>query len=117
MALRFGAFLAPVHNLGENPTLQLRQDIELIQHVDRLGFDEAWVGEHHSGGTEIVSSPEIMIAAAAEITTRIRLGTGVVTLPYHNPSWSRAVSLSSTTNCAVGLRSASVRVRSPTMLT
>jgi limonene 1,2-monooxygenase len=83
--LRFGSFIAPVHATGENPTLQIRRDIELIEHLDNLGFDEAWIGEHHSGGFEIIASPEILIAAAAERTRRIRLGTGVVTLPYHNP--------------------------------
>jgi len=83
--LRFGSFIAPVHALGVSPTLQLRGDIELLEHLDRLGFDEAWIGEHHSGGMEIIASPEILIAAAAERTRRIRLGTGVVTLPYHHP--------------------------------
>ena len=71
--------------LDENPTLQIRRELDLIEHLDRLGFDEAWLGEHHSGGAEIVASPEILIAAAAERTRRIRLGTGVITLPYHNP--------------------------------
>ena len=83
--LRFGSFIAPVMPLGENPTLQIRRELDLIEHLDRLGFDEAWLGEHHSGGAEIVASPEILIAAAAERTRRIRLGTGVITLPYHNP--------------------------------
>jgi len=83
--LNFGTFIAPVHSLGENPTLQIRRDIELVEQLDRLGFHEAWFGEHHSGGTEIIACPEIAIAAAAERTSRIRLGTGVVTLPYHNP--------------------------------
>lgn len=83
--LKFGSFIAPVHAINDNPTLQIRRDIELIEHLDRLGFDEAWVGEHHSGGLETVGAPELIIAAAAERTRRIRLGTGVVTLPYHNP--------------------------------
>ncbi|MDE0335423.1 MAG: LLM class flavin-dependent oxidoreductase, partial [Defluviicoccus sp.] len=69
----------------ENPTLALDRDLALVAHLDRLGFDEVWVGEHHSGGMEIVASPEIFIAAAAERTGRIGLGTGVVTLPYHHP--------------------------------
>lgn len=81
----FGSFIAPVMNVGENPTLQIRRDLEMLEHLDRLGFDEAWIGEHHSGGAEIIASPEMMVAAAAERTRRIRLGTGVVTLPYHNP--------------------------------
>ncbi len=82
---RFGTFLAPFHATGENPTLALARDMALVEHLDRLGFDEVWIGEHHSGGMEIIASPEIFIAAAAERTRRIRLGTGVVSLPYHNP--------------------------------
>jgi limonene 1,2-monooxygenase len=83
--MRFGSFIAPVLPLGENPTLQIRREIELIEHLDRLGFNEVWVGEHHSGGAEIIASPEILLAAAAERTRHIRLGTGVITLPYHHP--------------------------------
>src|SRR3954451_24882936 len=82
---RFGIFLAPFHPVGQNPTLALQQDLELIEHLDRLGFDEAWIGEHHSAGYEIIASPEVFIAAAAERTRRIRLGTGVSSLPYHQP--------------------------------
>ena len=83
--LRFGIFHAPFHPVGQNPTLALHQDLELIQHLDRLGFDEAWIGEHHSAGYEIIPSPEVFIAVAAERTERIRLGTGVSSLPYHHP--------------------------------
>ena len=83
--LRSGVFLAPFHGLGENPTLALERDMELLVHLDRLNYNEAWIGEHHSGGFEIISSPELFIAAAAERTRHIRLGTGVVSLPYHNP--------------------------------
>ena len=83
--IRFGTFLAPFHSVRENPTLAFDRDLALVDHLDRLGFDEVWVGEHHSGGMEIIASPEIFIAAAAERTRRIMLGTGVVTLPYHHP--------------------------------
>ena len=83
--IRAGIFLAPFHPLDEDPTLALQRDLELIEHLDRLGFDEAWIGEHHSAGYEIIASPELFIAAAAERTRRIRLGTGVISLPYHNP--------------------------------
>jgi limonene 1,2-monooxygenase len=83
--LRFGAFIAPFHPLGENPTLALERDIELVQHMDRLGFDEAWIGEHHSAGYELIASPELFIATLAERTRNIRLGTGVSSLPYHHP--------------------------------
>ncbi len=83
--LEFGAFLAPHHPIGEHPTLMLQRDLEFAAHLDRLGFDEVWFGEHHSSGWESIASPELMIAAAAERTQRIRLGTGVISLPYHHP--------------------------------
>ncbi len=83
--LQFGIFMAPFHPPGQNPTLALERDLDLITHLDRLGFDEAWIGEHHSGGYEIIASPELFIAVAAERTKNIRLGTGVVSLPYHQP--------------------------------
>ncbi|MET0385181.1 MAG: LLM class flavin-dependent oxidoreductase [Polyangiales bacterium] len=78
-------FLAPFHPLDEDPTLCIQRDLALMQHLDELGFDEAWIGEHHSAGYEIIASPELFIAAAAERTRRIRLGTGVISLPYHHP--------------------------------
>ena len=87
MRMRFGTFMAPFHPPEHNPTLSLENDLELLQHMDALGFDEAWIGEHHSAGSEIIPSPEIFIMAAAERTKNIRLGTGVVSLPYHNPLW------------------------------
>src|SRR3954451_17768766 len=83
--LRFGIFLAPFHEPHRNPTLALERDLELIERLDELGYDEAWIGEHHSAGFEIIASPEVFIAAAAQRTKHIRLGTGVSALPYHHP--------------------------------
>jgi limonene 1,2-monooxygenase len=83
--LRTGIFLAPFHALGENPTLAIERDMELVEHLDRLNYHEAWIGEHHSGGFEIIACPEMFLAAAAQRTRTIRLGTGVVSLPYHHP--------------------------------
>ncbi len=83
--LQFGIFMAPFHPTGQNPTLALARDLDLITHLDRLGYDEAWIGEHHSGGYELIASPELFIATAAERTQHIKLGTGVVSLPYHHP--------------------------------
>lgn len=83
--LRLGVFLPPFHGLTENPTLCFERDLDLAQFADDLGIAEFWYGEHHSGGYEIIGSPELMIAAAAQRTKRIKLGTGVVSLPYHNP--------------------------------
>ena len=83
--LQFGAFLAPHHPVGEHPRLQLQRDLHFVEHLDRLGFDEFWCGEHHSSGWEMIASPEMFLAAAAERTARIKLATGVISLPYHNP--------------------------------
>ena len=83
--LRFGIFMAPFHPEHENPALCLQRDLELVSWLDELGFDEAWIGEHHSAGYEIIGSPEVFIAAAAERTRHIKLGTGVSSLPYHHP--------------------------------
>ncbi|WP_197082609.1 LLM class flavin-dependent oxidoreductase [Bradyrhizobium sp. LTSP885] len=83
--LRHGIFLAPFHDVEEDPSTCLQRDLELVELVERLGYEEAWVGEHHSAGFEMIASPELFIAAAAERTRRIYLGTGVVSLPYHNP--------------------------------
>ena len=83
--MKFGIFMAPFHWLGENPTLCLERDMETIEWLDHLGFDEAWIGEHHSAGWETIASPELFIAAVAERTRHIKLGTGVISLPYHHP--------------------------------
>ena len=83
--MRFGVFLPPMHRTGINPTLLLHRDLELVEWLDALGYDEAWIGEHHSAGSELIASPEVFIAAAAQRTKRIKLGTGVNSLPYHHP--------------------------------
>jgi len=85
MSLRFGIFMPPMHKTGVNPTLALHRDLQLLEHLDKLGYHEAWIGEHHSAGSELIASPEVMIAAAAERTKHIKLGTGVNSLPYHHP--------------------------------
>ena len=86
--LRFGAFVPPHHlPVNYNPTYALQRDVELVQMLDTIGFDEAWFGEHHSGGAEPIGDPMLFIAHVAAQTRYIRLGTGVVSLPYHNPLW------------------------------
>ena len=84
--MKFGVFMAPLHHhVGDNPILSYSQDLEFIEHLDRLDFDEAWIGEHHSGAVEIIAEPVAMIAAASQRTRHIKLGSGVVDLPLHNP--------------------------------
>ena len=110
------SFYAPFHPVGQNPTLALEYDLERVAELDRLGYDEAWFGEHHSGGYELIGSPEIFIAAAAERTKHIKLGTGVVSLPYHHP-WlvaDRMVQLDHMTRGRVHLRHRSRRAARPT---
>lgn len=83
--MKFGAFFAPFHSEKINPTLALERDLDLIQWLDKLSFDEAWIGEHHSGAYECIASPEVFIATAAERTRHIRFATGVSSLSYHQP--------------------------------
>lgn len=83
--LNFGVFVTPFHPVGQSPTVALEYDLDRTVALDRLGYDEVWYGEHHSGGYELIACPEVFIAAAAERTKHIRLGTGVVSLPYHHP--------------------------------
>ena len=86
--LRFGSFIPPHHlPVNYNPTYALQRDVEIVQLMDTIGFDEAWFGEHHSGGAEPIGDPMLFIAHVAAQTKHIRLGTGVVSLPYHNPLW------------------------------
>ena len=84
-SLKFGTFIPPIHPIRENPSLCIERDIQLVESMDSWGYDEAWFGEHHSAGTELYSSPELMILAAHYRTKRIKLGTGVSSLPYHHP--------------------------------
>src|SRR5438552_8823915 len=83
--LTFGIFLAPFHRVGENPTLAIARNMELLEWLDPLGYEEAWIGEHHSAAWELIASPELVIAAVAERTRHIMLGSGVTSLPSHNP--------------------------------
>lgn len=88
MALKFGTFMAPFHTpVGQDPTAAYERDLDIIKHMDKLGFEEAWIGEHHSCGAELIPEPMIFIAWAAPQTKHIKLGAGVVSLPYHNPLW------------------------------
>ena len=85
--LRFGIFLAPFHPAGENPTLALQRDLELVEHLDRLATTRRGSASTTRPAREIIASPEIFIAAAAERTQHIKLGTGVTSIAYHNPLW------------------------------
>ncbi|MXZ88060.1 MAG: LLM class flavin-dependent oxidoreductase, partial [Dehalococcoidia bacterium] len=83
--LKFGLFMAPYHPVRDNMNLTIRRDVRTIQWLDELGYDEVFIGEHHSGGWEPISSPEVFIAHVAQETESIKLGTGVLSLGYHHP--------------------------------
>jgi limonene 1,2-monooxygenase len=82
--MRFGAFIAPHVPPDVHPAIALDYNLDLVRHMDKLHYDEAWIGEHHSGGWEIIGSPEVFIAAASQHTKTIKFGTGVNSIPYHN---------------------------------
>jgi limonene 1,2-monooxygenase len=83
--LKFGVFLPPIHSPRYPVADQIEQDLDLIESLDRFGYNTIWFGEHHSSGYETIPSPEIMLAAAAQRTHRIKVCTGVISLPYHHP--------------------------------
>ena len=86
--MRFGVFIPPHHvPTNYNPTYALQRDVEIVKLIDDIGYDEAWFGEHHSGGVELINDPMMFIAHVAGLTKNLKLGTGVVSLPYHNPLW------------------------------
>lgn len=83
--MKFGIFTMPEHPPWENWTLSYDRDIDEMVQAEKLGFDEYWIGEHHSGAYENVPAPELIIAKGSALTSRIMFGTGVVNLPYHDP--------------------------------
>ena len=84
--MRFGIFLPPHHvPVGQDPTWSMQRDSELVQSLDRMGYEEAWFGEHHSCGVELIGDPALFIAHVAQVTKYIKLGAGILSLPYHNP--------------------------------
>src|SRR2546426_12071374 len=83
--MKFGIFLAPFHRLGENPTLAMNRDMELIEWLDWLGYDEGWGGGHHSAGWGLIAPPQIFIAPPAQRTRPIMLRSGGTRLPHPPP--------------------------------
>ena len=83
--MKFSIFMMPLHHPSENPSLAFDRDIALVRYADELGFDEFFIGEHHSGGWEIMPAPEMALAKASALAHRIRLGTSVISVPFHHP--------------------------------
>jgi alkanesulfonate monooxygenase SsuD/methylene tetrahydromethanopterin reductase-like flavin-dependent oxidoreductase (luciferase family) len=78
-------FVMPVHDRAKPLVQCVDEDLELAVQCDRLGFDEFWVGEHHTSALENIVMPEIFIAKAVAMTERLRFGPAPVCLQYHHP--------------------------------
>jgi alkanesulfonate monooxygenase SsuD/methylene tetrahydromethanopterin reductase-like flavin-dependent oxidoreductase (luciferase family) len=83
--MRLGYFTMPLHPPGSDPAATLAHDLEQLVALDRLGYAEAWVGEHFTSAWENVPCPDLLIAQALARTERIAFGTGVSCLPNHHP--------------------------------
>ncbi|HYY74536.1 MAG TPA: LLM class flavin-dependent oxidoreductase, partial [Solirubrobacterales bacterium] len=82
---RLGYFAMPLHPPGADPARTMEEDLEQLVTLDRLGFEEAWVGEHITAMWENIPCPDLFIAKALALTRQMKLGTGVSCLPNHNP--------------------------------
>src|SRR3954471_5165054 len=76
--------LSPIAS-GRTPSSALHETIELARAVEAAGYERFWVAEHHNIASVASSAPEVMIAAVAAATTRIRVGAGGIMLPNHAP--------------------------------
>ena len=83
--MELGYFTMPLHPPGSDLTQTLEDDLEQIVTLDRLGYKEAWIGEHFTAQWENIPAPDLFIAQALALTNDIVLGTGVTCMPNHNP--------------------------------
>ena len=84
--MKIGMFMMPLHRPERAYGDRLAEDAAAIVHADRVGFEEAWVGEHYAAKTEPITSPLIFMATLIDRTERIKLGSGVIGLPHHHPA-------------------------------
>jgi len=84
--LKLGLFSMPVHLPNRILADALAEDRELVILADKLGFTEAWMGEHFTSLGEPVPSPLIFNASLLDAAPNIRLGTGVICLPQQHPA-------------------------------
>jgi alkanesulfonate monooxygenase SsuD/methylene tetrahydromethanopterin reductase-like flavin-dependent oxidoreductase (luciferase family) len=83
--MELGLFTMPCHPPHRRHTETFDEDLDLLVMADRLGYQEAWIGEHTATTWENIPVPELIIAQALERTTNIKLATGVSCIPNHNP--------------------------------
>ena len=84
--MELGYFSMPSHP----PECGLKQghdwDLQMLRWLDELGYQEAWIGEHHTAPWEPHPAPDLLVAQALRETKNIRLGPGGFLLPYHHPA-------------------------------
>jgi alkanesulfonate monooxygenase SsuD/methylene tetrahydromethanopterin reductase-like flavin-dependent oxidoreductase (luciferase family) len=83
--MEVGYFTMPMHPPGSDISQTLEDDLQQIITLDKLGYKEAWIGEHFTTVWENIPAPDLFIAQALALTNNIVLGTGVTCMPNHNP--------------------------------
>jgi len=83
--MKLSMFMMPLHPPGKSYPLCLAEDREAILLADRLGYEEAFVGEHATDIAETITSCTMFLASLAHDTKRIKLGTGTINLPNTHP--------------------------------
>jgi alkanesulfonate monooxygenase SsuD/methylene tetrahydromethanopterin reductase-like flavin-dependent oxidoreductase (luciferase family) len=84
--MKYSTFMMPLHPPGRDVTVTLQEDRQAVMLADRLGFAEAFVGEHVTDAAETVTSSMIFLASLASETKNIVLGTGTINLPNTHPA-------------------------------
>src|SRR5436190_1121573 len=83
--MRLGYFAMPLHPPGADPARTMDDDLVQLATLDRLGYEEAWIGEHFTAQWENIPCPDLFIARALGMTKKMKLATGVSCLPNHDP--------------------------------
>ena len=84
--MKYSMFMMPLHPPGRNISQTLQEDRQAVILADRLGYSEAYVGEHVTDAAETVTSSMIFLASLIAETKQIMLGTGTLNLPNSHPA-------------------------------
>lgn len=84
--MKLGVFMMPSHPPERDFYAGHEWDLQHLEYIDQLGFDEAWIGEHFTSPWEPNPAPDLLIAQALLRTKNIKLAPGAHLLPYHHPA-------------------------------